>query len=170
MKQSLSKFAVIVFVLAGFISLASRGTAFAKPVVSDNELELSGGFFHARGSDTGALNVDVSYGYYLTPGWEAGLRQALNVNFIEGARDVWTGTTAPYLRYHLAVAGNVVPFVGGFLGLAWNDRDATGTLGPNLGAKFFLTNRPTPRPRIDMSGFSIPFARPRAIGARQTMC
>ena len=116
-------------------------SAMARPVAHDNELELSGGFFHARGSDTGALNLDVSYGYYLTHGWEVGLRQALNINFIDDARDVWTATTAPFLKYNFPLSETVVPFVGGFLGLVWNDRDATGTLGPNVGAKFFFNDQ-----------------------------
>jgi hypothetical protein len=80
-----------IFVL-GIVSIvvtANVGSALARPLANDNELELSGGFFHARGSDTGALNLDVGYGYYLTPGWQAGLRQALNMHFIDNARDVW---------------------------------------------------------------------------------
>lgn len=129
---------IIILGLAIVISALVAQSAVARPVANDNELELSGGFFHARGSDTGALNLDASYGYYLTPGWQAGLRQALNINFIDDARDVWTATTTPFLRYHFPLSENVVPFVGGFLGLVWNDRDATGTLGPNVGAKFFF--------------------------------
>ena len=115
--------------------------AFGRPRTNDNELEFSGGFFHARGSDTGALNLDLSYGYFLSPGWEAGLRQALNINFIDDARDVWTATTAPFLKYNFPLSDNVVPFAGGFLGLVWNDRDVTGTLGPNVGSKFFFNDQ-----------------------------
>jgi hypothetical protein len=123
------------------ILIVNAKPGFARPVANDNGIEISGGFFHARGSDTGALNLDLSYGKYLTPGWEAGLRQAFNVNFIDDARDVWTATTTPFLRYNFPLTENIVPFAGGFLGLVWNDRDATGTLGPNVGAKFFFNDQ-----------------------------
>jgi hypothetical protein len=65
----------------------------------------------------------------------------LNINFIDDQRDVWTATTAPFLRYHFPVSETVLPFVGGSLGLVWNDRDATGTLGPNVGGKFFFNDQ-----------------------------
>ncbi|HWP59421.1 MAG TPA: hypothetical protein VNL14_16125 [Candidatus Acidoferrales bacterium] len=107
----------------------------------DHEVEISGGLFHAQRSDTGALNLDLVYGYYLTPGWEIGFRQALNYNFIEDERDVWNATTSPFLNYNFRVTERILPFLGGFIGLVWNDRDATGTIGPNTGVKIFLTDQ-----------------------------
>lgn len=123
--------------------LAAVGVRFsqAAPLAGANEVEVAGGFFHSQGADTGALNADLAYGYYLTPGWELGLRQSLNYNFVDDARDVWTATTAPFLNYNFRLGERILPFLGGFIGLVWNDRDATGTIGPNAGVKIFLTDQ-----------------------------
>src|SRR5438445_8970185 len=66
--------------------------SYAAPVAGDNEVEAAGSFTHSQGSNTGNFTPDVAYGYYLTPGWEVGLRQALSYNFIDGARDQWRAT------------------------------------------------------------------------------
>lgn len=136
-----NKIAIAVLAIGLFLSALWLSEASARPVLNDNEIEFGGGFFHARGSDTGALNLDASYGYYLSPDWQVGFRQGLNINFIDDARDVWTATSAPFLNVHFPLSDNVVPFFGGFLGLVWNDRDVTGTLGPNTGIKFFLNDQ-----------------------------
>lgn len=129
--------AAFSLMLLSFWTDASLGS----PLAGDHEIEVAGGLFHAQDSDTGALNADIAYGYYLTPGWQLALRQALNYNFIDDKRDVWTATTAPVLNYHFHFSDRVLPFVGGFIGAVWNDRDATGTLGPNAGLKVFLTDQ-----------------------------
>ena len=55
----------------------------------------------------------------------------------------WAATTAPFVRYHfLGLSENrIVPFLGAFLGAVWNDNDITGTLGPEAGIKFFVTEQ-----------------------------
>ena len=68
----------------------------------------------------------------------AGFRQALNYNFVEDHRDFWLATTTPFLNYNIRVTDIIVPCVGGYLGLVWNDRDATGTVGPQGGVKLFV--------------------------------
>jgi hypothetical protein len=123
-----------VFVL---VLLASSAVT-AAPQRGAHELQVSGGLFHSEGSDEGNFNADLSWGYYLTPGWQFGLRQALNYNFIDDERDIWTATTSPFLNYNFRVTDIIVPYLGGFLGLVWNDRDATGTIGPQVGVKFFV--------------------------------
>ena len=128
---------VLAATLGMYLSVLGANPSHAQPAANDKEIEVAGGLFHAEGSDTGALNVDLALGYFLTPGWEIGFRQALNYNFIEDATDAWVATSTPFVNYNFQF-GNVVPFVGGFIGLAWNDRDATGTLGPQGGVKFFF--------------------------------
>jgi hypothetical protein len=110
----------------------------AAPAAGSNELLVSGGFFHSEGSDTGSLNADLSYGYYFTPGWQVGMRQAVNYNFVDDARDFWVATTTPFLNYNFRMTDIIVPYLGGFMGLVWNDRDATGVIGPQTGVKFFV--------------------------------
>lgn len=111
----------------------------AAPIAGDNEIEISGGFFHAQGSRVGSLNADVHYGYYLTPNWEVGLRQALNYNFVERARDQWQASTTPFVLFNFPLGDVLVPFVGAHLGVVWNDIDHTGTLGPTGGVKLFFS-------------------------------
>jgi hypothetical protein len=113
----------------------------AAPTDGASEVQASAGFFHAQGADSGSLNFDLSYGYYLTPGWQLGIRQALNYNFIDDSRDFWLASTTPFVNYHFRLTDIIVPYLGGFMGLVWNDRDATGTIGPQAGVKFFVHDR-----------------------------
>ena len=96
----------------------------AAPVGGDSEVQFSGGAFHSQGSDTGAFNADISYGYFLTPGWELGLRQGIHYNFNDHGRDFWTATTTPFILYNLHL-GRFVPYLGGSIGAVYNDRDFT---------------------------------------------
>lgn len=122
-----------------FLYVISSAPLFAGPLPNDSEIEASAGFVHAQGSDTGSLNAEIAYGYYLSPGWQLGLRQALSYNFIDDRRDEWIATTTPFLAYHFRLTDAVLPHVGAFIGGAWNDRDFTGTLGPQAGVKFFFS-------------------------------
>ena len=80
--------------------LLGDAPAIAAPTDGASELQLSAGFFHAQGSDSGNLNLDLGYGYYLTPGWQIGIRQGLNYNFIDDSRDFWLASTTPFFNYH----------------------------------------------------------------------
>jgi len=120
--------------------LLGNGTASALPGDGASELQLSAGFNHTQGSDSGSLNVDLGYGYYLTPGWQLGFRQAINSTFIDNGRDFWLATTTPFLNYNFRLTNIIVPYLGAFIGLAWNDRDATGIVGPQGGIKFYVHN------------------------------
>ena len=117
------------------------GVSHAAPLAGSNEVQVSAGFFHAQDSDSGNFNADVSYGYYLTPGWEIGFRQALNYEFLAHARDFWTATTTPFILYNFHVSDILIPYLGVHGGVVWNDRDATGTFGPNAGLKLFFTKQ-----------------------------
>ncbi len=110
----------------------------ALPGAGGSEFQVSGGFNHTEGSDTGSLNADLSYGFYLTPGWQLGFRQALNYNFIDDQRDFWLATTTPFIHYNFRLTEIIVPYLGAFMGLAWNDRDANGVAGPQGGVKFYV--------------------------------
>jgi len=131
-----------LFATAALIGwLLGAGTVIAAPTDGASEVQVSAGFFHTQGSDSGSLNADLSYGYYFTPGWQLGIRQALNYNFIDDHRDFWLATTAPFVNYNFRVTDIIVPYLGGFIGLVWNDRDVTGTIGPQAGVKFFVHER-----------------------------
>src|SRR5437660_9264279 len=130
-----------IFAAALVLPLTMVGTkiSYGTPVAGDNEIDVSAGFFHTQGTHTGSFNADVSYGYYLTPGWELGLRQALNYDFIDGARDSWRATTTPFLFYNFQF-GNIVPFLGLAGCSVWNDRNITRTLGPSAVVKCFFAD------------------------------
>jgi hypothetical protein len=115
--------------------------SFSAPVARDSEVEVAGGFFHSQGSSNGNFNGDLHYGYYLSPGWEVGLRQAVNYQFISHQRDVWTATTTPFLFYNFRFSDKFIPYIGPDIGIVWNDRQITGTLGPNAGLKIFLSDQ-----------------------------
>jgi opacity protein-like surface antigen len=131
MKNAVTAAVIIMLLFAGSgAEAAPRGGA--------SEVQASGGFFHSEGSDEGSLNADLSYGFYFTPRWQVGFRQALNYNFVDDRRDFWLATTTPFINFHLPITDIIVPYLGTFIGLVWNDRDVSGTIGPQAGVKFFV--------------------------------
>jgi len=128
-------------VLALLALLWMTPPAKSAPVGGDNEAEVAAGFFHAQNTDDGTFNVDLQWGRYLTPGWELGIRQALNYSWIDGGRDAWVATTTPFVLYNFHVNDRFIPFLGIAGGAAWNDNDITGTLGPTGGVKIFLSDQ-----------------------------
>ena len=63
---------VFTMLMAGFTV-----TSHAAQSQGDRTLHLSGGFIHAQGADSGTLNMDLGYGYFLRENWEVGLLQTL---------------------------------------------------------------------------------------------
>jgi len=127
---------VISLVVFGGVNLVS-----ALPLAGDSEIQISGGFSHTQGSDTGNFNGDINYGYYLSPGWELGFRQGVNYNFVDDGSDAWQATTTPFLHYNFRITEVLVPYLGMFGGVVWNDRDVTGTIGPSAGLKLFVAEQ-----------------------------
>jgi hypothetical protein len=132
---------VIALLLGAFLAIVGSSPGYAGPLDGDSEVLASGGFFHQQDSDFGNLNFDLSYGYYLTPGWEIGLRQALNYNFVDNGPDFWQATTAPFIHYNFRITDVLVPYLGVTGGIAWNDDDVTGLIGPAAGLKLFVAQQ-----------------------------
>jgi len=65
MRRIFYSFSALFFV----VTLLALGPAYASPLGGDSEVLLSGGASHTQGSNNGNFNADLSYGYYLTPGW-----------------------------------------------------------------------------------------------------
>ncbi len=133
----------IVVAAASLAALLCSSAASAQPVANDKEIQLSAGFFHAQGSDSGTVSGDVQFSYLLAnPAWQVGVIQGLTYSFIDEATDAWNAQTIPFVNYQfldLTEDGRFVPFVGAFVGFIWNDRDVTGTVGPNIGAKYYVS-------------------------------
>jgi outer membrane protein with beta-barrel domain len=139
MKSKFGFFTIPVCVISLIILAANPVSAL--PVGGDNEVQISGGASHTQGSDTGNFNADISYGYYLSPGWELGFRQAVNYNFVDDGPDAWQATTTPFLLYNFRITDVLVPYLGIQGGVVWNDRDVTGTFGPAAGLKLFVADQ-----------------------------
>ena len=79
----------VVAAIFGFSMLVagSVGTAHAAQQKGDSDIQMAGSFFHAQGADSGTLNVDIGYGYYLTDSWELGILQTVGYSFIDDADD-----------------------------------------------------------------------------------
>jgi hypothetical protein len=123
------------------LTVFALNPAYALPVPGDSEALISGGLSHTQGSDSGNFNFDLSYGYFLSPGWEIGFRQALDYNFIDDGSDSWQATTTPFLHYNFRFNRVLVPYLGVQGGIVWNDRDVTGTAGPAAGVKLFVSDQ-----------------------------
>jgi hypothetical protein len=136
-----TKKTVWALTLGVFLAVFGSSQGYAGPLAGDSEVLMSGGFFHQQDSDTGNFNIDLSYGYYLTPGWEIGLRQALNYNFVDDGPDFWLATTAPFIVYNFRITDVMVPYLGVTGGIAWNDDDVTGLIGPAAGLKLFVADQ-----------------------------
>ena len=110
----------------------------------DKELQISLGSFKSAGADSGTISGEVTYGKYVTPNWVLGVIQGDNYAFIDNQDDVWTLSTVGYANYNFggseAEKGEFVPFAGVFLGATYNDEDSTGTIGPNLGFKYYVND------------------------------
>ena len=120
------------------------GTSYSAQSAGDNEIQLSGGFFKAQGTDVGTATLDVAYGYYLSKPWQIGIAQTLNYSIIDGADDTWTASTIPFVTYHflgLAMNDSFQPSLGAFVGAIYNENNTTGTAGPSVGFKTYVNEK-----------------------------
>lgn len=126
---------------ASALALAAAQPALAGFAAGESSLQFGASGVYAQGADSGTISGDVSYGYFLTPGIELGVLQGLNYTIIDDADDIWSASTIGYANYNFGGPGsNLVPFVGAFAGLGYNEDDATGTLGPQAGARIFVND------------------------------
>ena len=113
------------------------------PIKGDSVIQLSGSFIHAQGTNVGTVNLDVGYGYFLTENWEIGVQQSGGYSFIDDADNQWSASTIPYFNYNirgLSLNDSFQPFIGAFVGAAYNSDDITGTLGPQIGFRSFIND------------------------------
>lgn len=129
-----------------FLLIFGVSSASALPQESDQEVLLGGSFFRPIGSGGGTFNMDARYGYFLSDEFQVGLRQSYTLNHNDDDPDTWNAVTSPYGIYHFYMDNGsggrspLVPYAGAFLGAVWNDDDLTGTVGPQAGVKYYLTD------------------------------
>ena len=130
-----------LFALTAASALSFATTAYAVQEEGSKDIEFTGGFTHASGADIGTVNADVAYGYYIRPRISLGVRQTLSYSFIDNASDTWIASTIPFVEYNFQTKNDMFrPFVGAFVGAAYNDDDVTGTIGPTVGFKYYLND------------------------------
>ena len=100
MKKQILKQMVFVLAISILLIPSLAANTYGAQSAGDNEVQVSGGFFHAQDTDVGTATVDIAYGYYLTNSWEIGVAQTLNYNIIDNADDTWTASTIPFVNYH----------------------------------------------------------------------
>lgn len=126
---------------ASALVLAATQPADAGFVAGESALQFGASGVYAQGADSGTISGDVSYGYFLSQGLELGVLQGLNYTIIEDADDIWSASTIGYANYNFGgPESRLVPFIGAFGGLAYNEEDAEGTLGPQAGARIFVND------------------------------
>ena len=122
-------------------TLAVAPASFAIQDQGDKEIEFTGGFSHTSGSNVGTANADVSIGYYVAPRVNLGVRQTLSYSFVDDGSDTWSASTIPFVNYNFETKNPYFrPFIGAFVGAAYNRDDTTGTAGPAVGFKYFLSD------------------------------
>jgi hypothetical protein len=128
------------------LTLGPAASLYAQPKSNDNEILLSASLFRPINSGSGSFNADAVYSYHFdNPAFELGLRQSFTYSFSDTESDVWNAVTAPIARYNIltdTILGiprrdEFVPFVGGLLGAVWNDNNMTGTMGPEVGLRWY---------------------------------
>jgi hypothetical protein len=130
-----------IFVAVSLAALVAAPVSYGFQEQGTNEVELSGGFTHVSDSDVGTVYADVAYGYFIAPRIDLGLRQTLTYNFVDEGSDTWIASTIPFINYNFETANpNLRPFLGAFVGAAYNNDDTTGIAGPAVGVKYFLTD------------------------------
>lgn len=107
----------------------------------NNEITLSGTGSSNNDFDSGNFGVSGSYGYFFTNEFEFGGRQSISWAGGNNSNDSWQGATRIFADYHFLTTQRLRPFVGASLGYIYGDGvNDTGTLGPELGVKYFVND------------------------------
>ena len=128
MKRKL-QLAAVLFGLWPIIILAAQG---------DREFELSG-----NGSSDNEFNINnfaasTSLSYYLTDSQEIGLRQGIGVASVEGAAELWNGTTRGFYDFNFPL-GELEPFIGVNAGYRYGSRVTDAFVaGPEAGLEVLV--------------------------------
>ncbi len=105
------------------------------------EITLSGTGSNNNDFDTGTFGITGSYGYFVTPALELGVRQSFNWAGANDSDDTWSGSTRLAADYHFFTQSRFRPFVGVNIGYIYGDDvNNTGTIGPELGIKYFVND------------------------------
>ena len=140
----MNKLTSIFFALALLIAVP----AFAVPLDGDNNFRGGIAFGKISGSNSSDINGSLSLSRYVdlfeTKEWlpEFGIRQGGSYTFNDDSRDQWLLDTEAFANINYVNEETFwVPYVGVGVGGAYNDQASTGTVSPQGGVKFFVTEQ-----------------------------
>ena len=136
-KKSLYNRYVLVAAVLASIALGYR-PADAAPVAGDSEVQISGGLL-IRKAPIAVISMRILITD--TKSGVGGRIPSIGYSFIHRGSDPWQATTTPFFHYNFSVTNVLVPYLGIFGGVVWNDRDVTGTMGPAAGVKLFVSDQ-----------------------------
>lgn len=112
----------------------------AAPTAGTQEITLSGAGDSDKDFDTTLLNVQGSWGQYLSDSALWGIRQSIGIFDTEGESTQFKGGTRVFYDYHFGT-GNTRPFIGAAIGGVYGDGvEDTFMAGPELGLKHWVND------------------------------
>lgn len=129
-------------VLAVSALLAAPLVAFAAgPVAGDKSFTVSGSGTSDKDFNDTAYGVSGELGYFLTDGWQAGIRQSVNGLASDDNDNEWAGSTRGFISYNF-LDGNYRPYLGVNMGGIYGESVSnTGTAGLEAGLKLYVLEK-----------------------------
>ena len=125
---------------APLVSLAAPGDG---PVKGDRSFTVSGSGSSDNDFDNTAYGLSGELGYFLTDGWQAGLRQSVNGVDQKDGGNTWAGATRAFIMYNF-LDGNYRPYLGVNVGYIYGEDDVvddTGAAGLEAGLKLYVLKK-----------------------------
>lgn len=112
------------------------------PDDGDWELSLGANGNSDKEFDSGGFSFGGSLGYFLTEGFELGVRQSISYFDAEDTESAFAGTTRGFLDYNIDL-DRFRPFLGVNAGYRYGNGaiDETGIAAPEVGVKFFALEK-----------------------------
>lgn len=116
-------------------------TVLAAPTAGTQEITLSGAGSSDRDFDSTLLNVQGSWGQYLSESSLWGVRQLVTVFKTKGESTKFQGATRFFYDYHFYGTEYMRPFVGVSIGGIYGDDVSDSFMaGPEVGVKYWLND------------------------------
>jgi hypothetical protein len=136
-----------VFCLLAALAFAAPVTAQTDPDrygpdAGNWELTLGATGSNDNEFDAGAFSLATSLGFFLTDGFELGVRHDMTFFDADDTDSTFAATTRGFLDYNIDL-GRIYPYLGFNLGGRYGDNgvDETGTAAPEWGIKFYALEK-----------------------------
>jgi hypothetical protein len=115
--------------------------ALAAPATGEQEVTLSGAGSSDKDFDSSIVNVQGSWGQYLSEASIWGVRQTINISDTEGNDTQFDGSTRLFFDYQFGT-GNGRPFIGVSLGGLYGESvEESFMAGPEIGFKYWVQDK-----------------------------